>query len=203
MLHYLFILGITVEAITGALSAGRKDMDIMGAIIIAVVTALGGGTVRDILIGHYPLTWIENPNYIMITIAAALITVIFCTWIRKLTKIFLILDALGLATFAVIGTKIAMDCHFHPVIIAVIAMVNGICGGMLRDILCNDVPLVLRNELYATVALFASITYMGLHHLFPNLFIAELVTVALAFLLRIIAIYNHLEIPKFTYDTST
>lgn len=200
MLSYLFILGIIVEAMTGALSAGRKDMDILGAVIIAVVTALGGGTVRDILIGHYPLLWIQNPNFLMITIMAGLVTVYYCQWIRKLTKVFLILDAVGLATFAVIGTKIALSHGLSPLIVIVIAMINGICGGMLRDILCNDVPLVLRKELYGVVAIFASITYMTLTHYFPQAFGIELITVGLAFLLRVFAIYRHWEIPKFSYD---
>lgn len=203
LLHYLFILGITVEAMTGALSAGRKDMDIMGAVIIAVVTALGGGTVRDILIGHYPLTWIQYPNYLLITVVAALITIYFCHWIRKLAKVFLILDALGLATFAVIGAKIALSLHLHPLIVIVIAMINGISGGMLRDILCNDVPLVLRSELYAVVTIFAAVTYMLLKSWYPTTFGIEFITIGLAFMLRLIAIYYHLQIPKFSYDPSS
>lgn len=200
MLNYLFILGIIVEAMTGALSAGRKEMDMMGAIIIAVVTALGGGTVRDIVLGHYPLTWVQNPHYLVITIIAGLLTICYSSAFRKLTKVFLILDALGLATFAVIGTKIALSLHLHPLIVVVIAMLNGICGGMLRDILCNDVPLILRKELYAIVAIFASITYIALSHLFPSTFGIELITIVLAFLLRLLAIYRHWEVPKFSFD---
>lgn len=200
MLQFLFIIGITVEAMTGALAAGRKNMDIMGAILIGMVTALGGGAVRDLITDRHPLSWIEHPGYVVITASAAALTIIFSKWIRRLARVFLILDALGLAAFSVIGTKIGMDLHYSPIIIAIIAMINGCCGGMLRDILCNDVPLVLRKELYAIVALFASTMYMTLHHFVPTWVGIEFVTVALAFLLRVAAIYWHLEMPKFKYD---
>lgn len=200
MLYTLFIMGITVEAMTGALAAGRKNMDLMGAVIIGMVTALGGGAVRDIITDRHPLSWIEHPIYLVITATAAILTIIFSQWLRKLARVFLILDALGLAAFSVIGTKIGMDLHYSPIIIAVIAVINGTCGGMLRDILCNDVPLVLRKELYAVIALFASTMYMTLNHFVPTWVGIEFLTVAVAFVLRLIAIYWHIELPKFNYD---
>tara|TARA_R110002110_G_scaffold166602_2_gene367364 strand:+ start:128867 stop:129481 length:615 start_codon:yes stop_codon:yes gene_type:complete len=202
MIHYLFLIGITVEAMTGALAAGRKNMDMMGAIMIGVVTGLGGGAVRDLLLDRHPLSWIDNPRFVVITATAAFLTIIFSHWLRKLSRIFLILDALGLATFSVVGTKIGIDMHLSPVIIAVVAMINGACGGMLRDILCNDVPLVLRKELYAIVALFASVLYMTINYFYPDWVGTEIFTIASAFILRLCAIYWHLELPKFHYDHS-
>ncbi len=202
MIYYLFILGITVEAMTGALAAGRKNMDMMGAIMIGVVTGLGGGAIRDLVLDRHPLSWIDNPIYVVITATAAFMTILLSRWLRKLSRVFLILDAAGLATFSVVGTKIGIDMHLSPLIIAVIAMINGTCGGMLRDILCNDVPLVLRKELYAIVALFASVLYMTINYYFPDWPGIEVVTIAAAFILRVSAIYWHLELPKFSYDHS-
>lgn len=200
MLHYLYLLGITVEAMTGALSAGRKKMDLVGVMIIAIVAALGGGTVRDILIGRYPLTWVEHPQYILLTAIAALITVFTAKWFRKLAKIFLILDAIGLCAFAVIGTEIGIQQELHPIIIALVACITGAAGGMLRDILCNDVPLVLRKELYAVVALGAGIMYMILSHYFEWDLLIQIITIIIALIVRLWAIFWHIELPKFHYD---
>lgn len=196
----LFTLGITVEAITGAMAAGRKKVDCFGVLIIACVTALGGGTVRDILLNSYPLIWIEHPSYLLISAAAATITIVFAPSVLRIMRIFLILDALGLATFAVLGTQKAMTLGLPTSICVISGMVTGISGGVLRDILCNDIPLVLRKEIYALVALLGSLFYWTLSAL--NAPHALVVTTSLVFMfaLRVYAIIHHVEMPIFDYS---
>lgn len=203
LLHYLFILGICVEAVTGALAAGRKQMDIFGVIMIACITALGGGTVRDILFATYPLTWVENPHYLLITALCAVFTIVLARSLHRVLKVFLVLDALGLATFVILGTEKMLSLGFGPSNAVISGMLTGISGGMLRDILCNDIPLVLRKELYATIALvgamlFTALSYWQVSHLW-----IVVIPFFSVFVLRLIAIFWHLEVPKFDYGAKT
>lgn len=200
LLHYLFIVGICVEAITGALAAGRKKMDFFGVMLIATITALGGGTVRDVLFNTYPLTWVTHPEYLLYTSLAAFISIFIAHSLTRNMKLFLILDALGLSTFVIIGTQKALEYKMPSSIAVISGMLTGICGGMLRDILCNDIPLVLRKELYAVIALTGSLLFIILTHFhFPpsmNIFIVLIAT----FLARVLAIFFHLQIPIFDYS---
>lgn len=199
-LHYLFILGICVEAITGAIAAGRKKMDIFGVLLIASITALGGGSVRDTLFNTYPLTWVSHPEYLLYTSVAAVATILLAHSLSKVMRIFLILDALGLATFVVIGTQKILS-NGMPASVAVISgMITGICGGMLRDILCNDIPLVLRKELYAVIALAGAILFITLGHFHVPKNISITITLLAIFITRLIAIFFHVEMPKFEYS---
>lgn len=202
LMNFLFLLGISVEAVTGALAAGRKKMDFFGVIMIACITGLGGGSVRDLLLDIHPLVWIAHPHYLLVTSIAAILTITLAPHIIRLMRVFLILDALGLATFVVIGTHKALT-HQLPLSVCVIAgTVTGITGGMLRDILCNDIPLVLRREIYALIALFGSVLYISLlvWHL-PHA-MALIISLLSMFALRVLAITYHIEMPKFDYHQS-
>lgn len=159
LLTIIYIIAITAEAMTGALSAGRRSMDWFGVILIACVTALGGGSVRDVLLGHYPLTWVKHPEYLVLTCCAAFVTIIIAKWMKHLHSIFLLLDALGLIGFTIIGCQIALQMGHGFVVSAVAGVLTGVSGGILRDILCNDVPLVFRRELYASISFVAVIFY--------------------------------------------
>ncbi len=199
ILHFLFILGICVEAITGAIAAGRKKMDFFGVLLIAFITALGGGTVRDVLFDTYPITWVSHPEYLLFTSLCAFLTIFIAHSLARVMKVFLILDALGLATFVIIGTQKVLS-HGMPASVAIISgMVTGICGGMLRDILCNDIPLVLRKELYAVIALGGALFYIILTYAHVPRGINIFVTLCVIFIARLLAIFFHIEMPKFDY----
>lgn len=200
LLTAIFYVAVTVEAMTAALAAGRRNMDWFGVCLIAFVTALGGGTTRDILLDHYPLTWVENPYLLVLVCGAALFTIAIARVAHRLRWPFLLLDALGLVTFTVIGCEIAMTAGHHPIIVIVAGMLTGITGGILRDVLCNDIPLVFSGELYATVSIITgAVYYFGLQFGLP----AELVitaALAIGFPLRVAAIIFKWEMPKFVYD---
>jgi uncharacterized membrane protein YeiH len=202
LLHCLFIIGICVEAITGALAAGRKKMDFFGVMLIASITALGGGTVRDVLFNTYPLTWVTHPEYLLYTTLCAFLTIFIAHSLLRVMKIFLILDALGLSTFVIIGTQKVLNHGLSPSIAVISGMITGICGGMLRDILCNDIPLVLRKELYAVIALAGAVLFITLHYLHFSESISVIASLISIFTARLLAIFFHIEIPIFDYSES-
>ncbi len=200
LLQVIFYVAVTAEAMTAALAAGRRKMDWFGVCVLACVTALGGGTMRDTLLGHYPLVWVENPYLLLICCAAALVTIALARYMAALRWPFLLLDALGLVVFTIIGCNIAIEMGQQPIIVIVAGLVTGIVGGILRDVLCNDIPLVFSSELYATVAIVSGVLYyfgqsIGLPH---DMVIIG--TIAVGFALRVLAIVFKLEMPKFVYD---
>ena len=161
LLHALYIVAIVVEAMTAALAAGRRSMDWVGVCLLGSVTALGGGSMRDILLGHYPLSWVAHPYYLLVTAGAALFTIAIARVVHRLRNVFLALDAIGLALFTVIGCNVALDLDLPFLIVIMSGMITGCVGGVLRDVLCNDVPLLFRSELYASVSVVAGALYVG------------------------------------------
>lgn len=199
ILHYLFIMGICVEAMTGAIAAGRKRMDFFGVMFIACITALGGGTVRDVLFNTHPLTWVSHPEYLLYTSICAFLTIYIAYSLTRLRKVFLVLDALGLSVFVIIGTQKILSHGMSSSMAILGGMITGISGGMLRDILCNDIPLVLRKELYAVIALGGALLYILLTDWGVPKNINVFITLLAIFLTRVASIFYHIEMPKFDY----
>lgn len=199
LLNALSLLAITAQAMTAALAAGRRSMDWMGVCLLASVTALGGGSVRDMLIGHYPLAWIANPSYLALTTGAALATIAAARVIHHLRKLFLLLDAIGLVVFTILGCNVALDLGLPVTIVIVCGMITGSIGGVLRDVLCNDVPLLLRSELYASVSAVTGGLYLG--GLAAGLAHDAVAAVAMVsgLALRLLAIRYQWNMPKFIY----
>ena len=201
LLHYIYLLAICAEAVSGALMGIRKDMDIFGICLIGTVAALGGGTVRDVLIGHYPLGWVTHPEYLAFTICAAVVAAVAAGALHHFKSAFLVVDALGLVAFTIIGCDIARGfASFHPAIVVVLGMVTGVFGGLLRDVLCNEIPLVLRREIYASVSLLTGAMYVGILHLDIDPRIATLGSLLLGFAVRLLAIRFHWELPRMNKD---
>ncbi|MFS0825752.1 trimeric intracellular cation channel family protein [Pseudomonas phoenicis] len=200
MLLMLYLIAITAEAMTGALSAGRRGMDWFGVVLIACVTALGGGSVRDVLLGHYPLTWVKHPEYLVLTSLAAILTMFIAPLMRRLRTLFLVLDALGLVAFTLIGCMTALEMGQGMLVASISGVITGVFGGILRDIFCNDIPLVFRRELYASVSFAAAWFYLGCVHFQVPAEQSMLLTLFGGFLLRLLAIRFHWEMPKFHYD---
>lgn len=200
LLHVIFLIALAAEAMTAALAAGRVKMDWFGVCLLACVTALGGGSMRDTLLGHYPLTWVADPFLLGWVIGAALLTIAFARFMAALKWPFLILDALGLVVFTIIGCNVALEMGQSPVIVIVAGMITGVAGGVMRDVLCNDVPLLFSSELYATVSIVTGIVYYaGLSVGFPSELVI-VVAILVGFPLRMLAILYKIGMPKFIYD---
>ncbi|TXH86848.1 MAG: trimeric intracellular cation channel family protein [Pseudomonas sp.] len=200
MLLYAYLIAITAEAMSGALAAGRRNMDMFGVGLIAFITALGGGTVRDILLGNFPVSWTQHPPYIYLTICAGLFTMVIARFMHQLRSLFLILDAMGLIAFTVIGCNVAMGLNYSLPVVVMAGITTGIFGGILRDILCNRTPLVLREELYASVSLVVALLYLGLRHLGVDEDINLLASFSCGLALRLAAIRWSWSLPVFSYE---
>lgn len=200
MLTYVYLIAITAEAMSGALAAGRRNMDMFGVGLIAFITALGGGTVRDMLLGNFPVTWTQHPAYIYLTICAGLFTMLIARFMHHLHRLFLLLDAMGLIAFTVIGCNVALQLGYSLPVVVMAGITTGIFGGILRDILCNRTPLVLCEELYASVSLLVALLYLGLRHLGVNEDINLLASFAAGLSLRLAAIRWSWSLPVFSYE---
>ncbi|QEL64221.1 hypothetical protein OTERR_07450 [Oryzomicrobium terrae] len=200
MLITIYLIAITAEAMSGALAAGRRNMDIFGVAVIAFVTALGGGTIRDMVLGHFPIGWTQHPDYIYLVISAGLLTTVLARYMHHLKMVFLVLDALGLIAFSLIGCEVALGMGYPTVVVIMAGMITGIFGGVLRDVLCNQVPVVFRHELYASVSLAVCILYLVLRKFGVPTEANTLISFAAGLTLRLLAIWRGWKLPTFSYQ---
>lgn len=192
----LSYIGLFVFAVSGALTALRNDMDIFGVAMIGLVTGVGGGTIRDILLGVFPVWWIGDPYAIALCLAGALAATLAQPFIASRLKALIWADAAGLAVFAVIGAQAALAKDASPVIAIFMGAVTATFGGVVRDVLCNEVPLILRQEIYATAALAGAGVYVGLFALGLGAAVAAIVAALATFAIRAAAIAFDIQSPK-------
>ncbi|MEQ1438383.1 trimeric intracellular cation channel family protein [Fontimonas sp. SYSU GA230001] len=198
LLHFLDFAGVAVFAVSGALAAGRKSLDLLGVVVIAIVTSIGGGTLRDLLLDRTAF-WIADPRYLVTIIGAALFTVVYVRFRRPPDKALQYADALGLALFSIAGAQIAESSGLGGLIAVVMGTITGVFGGVLRDVLCAEIPMILRKgNIYATAAIAGASLYVVLQDAGlarPWAAAAGMATIAG---LRIAAIAWNLTLPVFT-----
>jgi uncharacterized membrane protein YeiH len=202
VLYALSLVALAAQAMTAALAAGKRSMDWVGVCMLGCITALGGGTIRDVLLGHYPLVWVQHPSYLLLTAGAALATILIARLVHRLNTAFLVLDAIGLVVFTMAGCDVArqIDPSLPLLIVVVAGMITGCAGGVLRDILCNDVPLLFRAELYASVSIVTGLFYSTAFGLKLNDELWTALTFVLGLSLRLLAIRYKWEMPKFIFN---
>jgi uncharacterized membrane protein YeiH len=196
VLYYLGLLGMTAFSVTGVLAAGKRDMDLFSIVLIGVVTAVGGGTLRDIILDTHPIFWVADLTYLWASVIAA-ITTFFCVRIfSRLIRLFQYIDALGLALFVILAMEKTTSLGYGNTIAVLMGLITGITGGIVRDILTDRIPLVLGKEFYATPALLGAIMLLLLNHYFPTHEYNKLYAISIIIILRILAIQWGLYYPK-------
>lgn len=195
LLYYLDLAGVAVFAASGVLATRDRELDLFGVIFVATLTAIGGGTLRDLLLGHHPIFWVVDYWYVITILLSALATVLYLALRPPPGPLFLVADAFGLGIFAMSGAKLALAAGHSPLIVIIMGAMTGVMGGMLRDVITARVPLVLRKEVYATAAIAGIVVYLVLHALAVAEVTAFSVGVVVVIGLRLIAIRWGLNLP--------
>lgn len=190
------LCAVAVNAATGVLEAGRKPIDLFGMVVVALAAALGGGTLRDLLLDR-PVFWIVDVSYLWTAVAAGLATFVLVRRLRLPLNLFLIPDALGLALFTVLGTQIALAMEMDGFVASLMGVITGVFGGVLRDVLCNEVPLVFGGELYATAAWAGALLLVALNHFGIDANASAALATAAVLALRLAAIHWRIRLPIF------
>ncbi|MBD1391252.1 trimeric intracellular cation channel family protein [Neiella sp. HB171785] len=200
MMYALDLIGIAVFAISGAMAARQLQMDPFGSLILAGVTAIGGGTLRDLLLGITPF-WIDDHNYLYVIAVTAFITMIWPLTRGWPYRILNVADAFGLALFTIMGMSRALSAEVSITVAVVMGVMTGVAGGMIRDLLSGQVPLILRREIYATASLAGALTYAGLHHLAFEWHASVAIGMLVTLVVRLSAIRWKLTLPTLTHNT--
>ena len=195
LIYTLDLLGTFVFAISGALTASDKKLDLFGASVIALVTAIGGGTTRDVLIGAQPVGWLTDTNYLLVVVLAIACSFLFKKYIMKLRRTMFLFDSIGLGIFTVLGLQKTLAFGLSPVVAVIMGAVSACFGGVVRDVLSNEVPLIFRKEIYATACLAGGALYLLLQFFLVPQDMVILVTVCFVIGLRLLAVRFHWYLP--------
>lgn len=203
-LAVLDLLGVALFAASGALAAGRKRLDLIGVFVLALVTAIGGGTIRDVLLDRHPIFWLADQTYLIVIGASATLTFVLARGRRVPASFLPTADALGLALFSVSGAQIAERAGLPPLAGILLGTVTGSAGGAVRDVLSAEIPLILRRgELYASAAIAGCSAYFLLEYAGVERRNATLVGMAVVAVVRLLAIRRGLALPEFHVETRT
>lgn len=195
MFYVLDIIGTMAFALSGALTAMNKRLDPFGILIIAFVTAVGGGTLRDVLIGRTPVGWMLNLNYVYVIFIGYVLAILFRKRLDKLRKSLFLFDTIGLGVFTLIGLEKGISIGLHPVICTALGTMTACFGGVIRDILCNEIPVVFRKEIYATICILGGIVFFVLKKAnVPDEFI-QLVTSLVIIIVRLLVVKFNWSLP--------
>ena len=200
LIYTIDILGTFAFAISGSLVASDKKFDIFGVLIIAFVTAVGGGMLRDILINAHPINWIGDLNYIWTIFLAVFLTFLFKSKIAFLSKTLFLFDTIGISVFTLLGLQKGLSFDLHPFIAIIMGMVSVVFGGVLRDVLTNKIPLIFKKEIYASACLAGGLSYLILNLVAipkENNFI---ISASVIIIIRLISVKYELELPKINDD---
>ncbi len=191
LLNLLDLIGTFVFAISGVLTAIDKKFDLVGSTVIGFSTAIGGGTLRDILIGKTPVGWMAENIYITIIFLAVPICYIFKPFILKLKKSVFLFDTIGIGVFTILGLQKTLDVGLSPTVAVLMGIVSAVFGGIIRDVLCNEVPLIFRKEIYASACLIGAVLFLVLEHMTSYYYLNTALSIGFVILIRYLAVRNN------------
>lgn len=200
--YTLDILGTIAFAISGALIAMHKKLDPFGVLIIAFATAIGGGTLRDVLIGKNPVGWMQDLNYVYAILAATTFTIIFRKKINSFNKSLFLFDTIGLGVFTIIGTEMSIAHNLHPLISIALGTITATFGGVIRDILCNEIPVIFRKEIYASACIIGGSIFILLQNTGLHINAVYVITIVIIIIIRLVAVKFKLSLPSFYTESS-
>jgi uncharacterized membrane protein YeiH len=191
------LLGTFSFAVSGAFLAMEKKLDPFGVLVLSFVTAIGGGTLRDIMIGNLPVTWLRNETATTVIFISAIVTMIFGRHLRKLPTTLFLFDALGIGLFTIIGIEMALDKNFSMGVCIAIGTITACFGGVIRDVLVNEVPLIFRKEIYALACISGGVVYLLLKETSLDEDISKIICILIIFIIRVFAFRYKLFLPRF------
>lgn len=195
MFYILDLLGTMAFAISGVLTALNKKMDPFGVLVIAFVTAVGGGTLRDVLIGRTPVGWMRDLNYVYLITTGFLLALVFRKKLDRLRVSLFLFDTIGLGVFTLIGLEKGLETGLHPVICVALGTMTACFGGVLRDILCNEIPVIFRKEIYATICILGGCVFFLLRELNVGVDLLYLATSGIIIITRLLAVNYKWSMP--------
>ena len=196
-LYIIDILGTFSFAVAGALSAMEKRLDPFGVLVLAFVTAIGGGTLRDILIGNLPVSWLSNETATIVIFGSAIMAMLFSRYLRHFTTTLFLFDAIGLGLFTIIGLEMGLSKEFSPGICIALGTITACFGGVIRDVLLNNVPLLFRKEIYAMACITGGLLYFLLEYLNVTSNFSKIICIIAIFTIRVLAFRFKLSLPAF------
>lgn len=200
MFYSIDILGTVAFAISGVLVALNKRMDAFGILIIAFVTAVGGGTLRDILIGETPVSWMKDMTFIYVIILSTAFAVMFRSKIDYLRKSLFLFDSIGIGLYTVVGIEKGISAELHPIICIFLGTISACFGGVIRDILCNEIPVIFRKEVYATACILGGITYFLVSYLPIASNLVFIIAGSVVIAVRLVAVRFKISLPNLYRD---
>lgn len=203
IIYYIGVVGSFALAISGALVGMQKKLDPFGIIIVAFITAVGGGTLRDVLVEGRQIFWMEDPRYIYFIVSGAICAMIFQNKIDRFRTSLLLFDTIGLALFSVAGVQVGLSFNLPYIICIILGVITGAFGGVARDILVNEIPVVFQKEIYATISIIGSIIYIVLFHFEFNRFTTEGIPIATIIILRSWVVYKQITLPSIYKNDET
>jgi uncharacterized membrane protein YeiH len=195
--YILELLGTFFFAISGALAIQNDHADLFGAGFTGFVTAIGGGTIRDIMLDSYPLVWIGDIYFLYAIFAGVAVAYVFFRYLIRLRRTFLFFDTLGISFFTILGVEKALSLGVRPEIAAIMGMFSAIMGGVIRDVLTNETPVIFRKEIYATACLAGAVLYLLLYYVNVDRNINLVISITVIFVVRLLAVKFKLSLPAF------
>ena len=190
------ILGTIAFSISGVLVAMEKKLDIFGVFIIAFVTAIGGGTLRDILIGNTPVVWMRDYTYILVVLGAVIFAVLFVNKLRFLRRTLFLFDTIGIGLFTMVGVEKGLLTELSPIMCIALGTITACFGGVIRDILCNEIPVIFRKEIYATACILGAVSYFLFRELPFEITYAYVGAIVVTIVIRLLAVKFKIALPN-------